>query len=147
MWNSLFQNPDSLLLCIISQKQCSTSCGVGVCSISRVSSLSQELCVCWRATPALSAGIFCSNRRRRCCRPDRRHSPSLSSVPGQWPLSSSVTCTDPTSVKNSSTRTFPNTQITTKTWRSISSLLKKPVLMKAGENNPSIVSYYRNKSC
>ncbi len=57
-----------------------------------------------RATPALSAGIFFSNRHR----PDRRHSP----VPGQWPLSSSLTCTD----KSSSTE-----QITTRTWRSISS--------------------------
>lgn len=42
--------------------------------------------ICWEATPALSAEIFWSNRRRLqrddCCQPDRRHSPSLPLCPG-----------------------------------------------------------------
>lgn len=88
---SLFQKPDSLLLCIISQKPCSTSCGVGVCSISRVksdaSAISRDLLLKQTQTWQAPQPVLL-----------------LSSVPGQWPLSSSLTCTD----KNFSTRTFPN---------------------------------------
>lgn len=102
-------------------------------------------------TPALSAGIFWSNRRRLqrddCCRPDRRHSPSLRSVPGQWPLCSSLTYTILTlpplsrihSLTLSQTQNlWPNHDgrylaFTQKTF----SQGKKPVLMKPGENRRS----------
>lgn len=95
-----------------------------------------HLGVCSEATPVLSAGIFWSNRRRLqrddCCRPDRRHSPSLCSVPGQWPLCSSLTYTiltlPPLSGIHSLTLSW--TEYMTKTWRSISSLHKKKLFHK-----------------